>query len=109
MMRWTIIFYNDRVAREIRQLPKNIQAAFFRLVDTMKKTGPNLGLPHTKAMGNGLFEMRPKTSEGIGRAFYCTIVNQRIVILHSFIKKTQKTPKRERDKAQRRMKEVKNR
>lgn len=106
-MQWTITFYSDRVAREIRQLPKNLQAAFFRLVDTMKITGPNLGMPHTKAMGNGLFEMRLKAPEGIGRVFYCTIVDQHIVVLHSFIKKTQKTPKRELDKARQRMKEVK--
>lgn len=108
-MQWTIIFYNDRVAREVRQFPKNIQAAFFRLVDTMKVAGPNLGMPHTKAMGDGLFEMRLKGSEGIGRVFYCTIVDQRIVILHSFTKKSQRTPKRELDKARQRQKEVRDR
>ena len=45
-------------------------------------------------MGEGLFEIRARGVEGIGRAFFCTLVGRRIVILHSFIKKTQKTPKK---------------
>ena len=53
------------------------------------------GEPHTEAMGNGLFEMRLKASEGIARVFYCTLVGKRIVMLHSFVKKTPKIPPRE--------------
>ena len=73
----------------------------------MVEHGANLGLPYTKAMGGGLFEIRAKGQEGIGRAFFCTLVGQRIVILHNFIKKTDKTPKRELDIAKQRMKEIK--
>jgi phage-related protein len=59
-------------------------------------------------MGDGLFELRPRSSEGVGRVFYCFMINQRIVILHAFIKKTRETPKRELKLARKRMKEVKN-
>lgn len=69
--------------------------------------GPNLGEPHTKAFGEGLFELRLKGAEGIARVFFCTLVGKRIVMLHSFIKKTDKTPPRERAVAEARMKEVK--
>lgn len=72
----------------------------------MEEFGPNLGMPHTRALGNGLFEIRAKAEEGIGRAFFCTMVGRKIVILHSFIKKTDKTPKRELDIAITRQKEV---
>ncbi len=68
--------------------------------------GPNLGMPFTRAMGKGLFEIRAKGKEGIGRAFFCTIVDRRIVILHTFIKKSQKTPKKELEIARRRMADV---
>ena len=68
--------------------------------------GPNLGGPHTKAFGEGLFELRLKGAEGIARVFFCTLVGKRIVILHSFIKKSDKTPPREREIAEVRMKEV---
>lgn len=65
-----------------------------------------MGMPHTRALGNGLFEIRAKAEEGIGRAFFCTMVGRKIIILHSFIKKTDKTPKRELDIALTRQKEV---
>jgi len=39
-------------------------------------------------MGEGLFELRPKAAEGIARVFYCTLIGRRIVMLHSFIKKS---------------------
>lgn len=67
---------------------------------------PNLGMPHTRAMGDGLFEIRAKADVGTGRAFYCTLVGRRIVILHGFIEKTDKTPQRELDVARDRLKEV---
>jgi phage-related protein len=63
-------------------------------------------MPHTRALNNGLFEIRAKADEGIGRAFFCTMIGRRIVILHGFIKKTDKTPKRELDIARSRQKEV---
>ncbi len=68
--------------------------------------GPNLGMPHTCAMGDKLFELRVKSAEGITRVFYCTQVKHEIVVLHSFVKKTQNTPKKELDIARKRLKEV---
>ena len=64
-------------------------------------------MPHTRSMGDGLFEVRAKASEGIGRAFYCTLVGRRIVVLHGFIKKTDKTPAKEINIARDRLKELK--
>ncbi len=65
-------------------------------------------MPHTRAMGTGLFELRLKAAEGIARVFYCTLVGRRIVMLHQFIKKSDKTPGKELDIARKRMKEIKN-
>ncbi len=73
----------------------------------MELFGPDLGMPHTRAMGGGLFELRIKAAEGIARVFYCTVVGRRIVILHQFVKKSEKTPPKELEIARRRiMKEV---
>ncbi|MBI3631139.1 MAG: type II toxin-antitoxin system RelE/ParE family toxin [Candidatus Sungbacteria bacterium] len=58
-------------------------------------------------MGEGLFELRLKATEGIARVFYCTLVGRKIVMLHQFVKKSEKTPRRELEIAKRRMKEVK--
>ena len=50
--------------------------------DMMLSFGPNLGMPHTRAMGEKLFEIRLKSKEGISRVFYCTKIGQRIIMLH---------------------------
>jgi phage-related protein len=63
-------------------------------------------MPHTRAMGGGLFELRIKAAEGIAQVFYCTVVDRRIVFLHQFVKKTERTPPKELEIARRRMKEV---
>ncbi len=67
-----------------------------------------MGMPFTKAFGKGLFEIRARGKEGIGRSFYCTLKNQRIIILHSFVKKRQKTSAKDLQLALTRKKEVEN-
>jgi len=74
----------------------------------MAACGQNLGMPYTKAMGEGLFEIRARGSEGIGRAFFCCMKGKRIVILHGFVKKTQATPIKELRLAKQRIKDVLN-
>ena len=64
-------------------------------------------MPHTRAMGDGLFELRLKVAEGIARVLYCTVVERRVVMLHQFIKKSEKTPMKDLEIARKRMKEVK--
>ena len=68
--------------------------------------GPNLGMPFTRSLHQGLFELRIKAKEGISRVFYCTVKNNEIMMLHGFIKKTQKTPKKELNLAIKRLKEA---
>ncbi len=72
----------------------------------MESHGADLRMPHSRAMGQGLFELRCRGSQGIGRAFYCTMVGREIVVLHSFIKKTQETPDREMAIARKRLNKV---
>lgn len=88
-------------------LPAGLVARFVRYAEKMETFGPDLGMPHTRAMGGGLFELRLKAAEGIARVFYCTVIERRIVFLHQFVKKTEKTPRKELQIAQLRMKEVK--
>ena len=106
-MIWTVTFHSQRVEHEILAMPAGILARFLRYSERMEAYGPDLGMPHTRAMGGGLFELRIKAAEGIARVLYCTVVGRRVVFLHQFVKKTDKTPSRELDIARRRMKEVK--
>jgi phage-related protein len=104
---WEIVYYSEKEQKSIGKWPIGIRASYARITETIEEFGPNLGLPYTKAMKDGLFEIRAKGKEGIGRAFFCTVVDQKVVILHSIIKKTQKTSKKDLDLAKKRMKEMK--
>ena len=106
-MVWKIVYYSEALQKEIMDFPIGIKARYIHLTDRMQIHGANLGMPHTKAMKNGLFELRMKSKEGIGRVLYCTLVGKRIIMLHSFLKKSQKTPSKELKIALARMKGVK--
>ena len=106
-MDFKIGYYNEAVQEQILELPVTLAARFVVLTRRMVALGPNLGEPHTKAFGNGLFELRLKGAEGIARVFFCTLVGKRIIMLHCFTKKTERTPVRELEIAKARMKEIK--
>jgi phage-related protein len=104
---YSIIYYSDQVQEDVLALPDTLQARYIGLTARMIEHGPNLGLPHTDALGGGLFELRLKGVEGIARVMYCLMIERQILVLHVFVKKTQKTPPRELGIARQRMKEFK--
>ena len=105
-MEWQIKYYNQKLEEKILNLPYGLLAKYLRLTDLMIEFGPNLGLPHTKPIEKGLVELRIKSKEGIARIFFCTKIGKKIIMLHSFIKKSQRTPKKEIKIAKTRMSEV---
>ena len=105
-MGFEIIYFHERVLAEIESWPVDVLADYARLVELLAEHGPSLRLPHSRAFGDGLFELRPRGSTGIGRAFYCFLVGKRVVVLHAFVKKSQQTPDRELKLARKRFKEV---
>ena len=107
-MDYTIEYFHSRVLTEIESWPDGILADYARILELLMEFGPNLRMPHSRTMGGGVFEVRPRGREGIGRAFYCFVVGRRIVILHAFIKKTPATPEKELKIARKRMKEILN-
>ena len=107
-MNWKIDFYDSSVEEAILGMPPKIQARMLKLLDLIEKHGANLGHPHTEPMGNGLFEIRAKAQEGIGRSIYCYMKGRHIIVLHAFIKKTNKTPKSDLNIARKRQLEIKN-
>ena len=106
-MTWKLRYHDERLQDAVLALPVGLLARYLQLTDRMVLYGPDLGMPHTRAMGAGLFELRLKSQEGIGRVFYCTLVQRQIVMLHQFVKKTDKTPPKDLAVARKRMKEWK--
>ncbi|WP_153116098.1 type II toxin-antitoxin system RelE/ParE family toxin [Rhodocyclus tenuis] len=105
-MTYQIDYFHERVRAEILEWPVDVLADYARLVELLAEYGPSLRLPHSRAFGDGLFELRPRGRTGIGRAFYCYLVGKRVLVLHAFIKKTQQTPDSDLKLARRRLKEV---
>lgn len=105
-MSWNIRFYNAQVETDLLALPPGIQARMLKLLELMQKHGANLGAPHTKPLGDGLFEIRAKAREGIGRSMFCYLAGEEIVILSVFVKKTNKIPRHELATARKRLQEV---
>lgn len=105
-MAFEINYFHARVLAEIESWPVDVVADYARLVELLIEHGPSLRLPHSRAFGDGLFELRPKGRSGIGRAFYCYLVGKQVIVLHAFIKKSQQTPDNELKLARKRLKEV---
>lgn len=105
-MDWEVDFYPG-VEQDILDMPPKLQARMLRLLELIEAHGANLGPPHTEAMGDGLFEIRAKAKEGIGRGLFCYMDGPHVQVLHAFVKKTAKTPRADLKLAKSRMKEVK--
>ena len=107
-MKWTVETLNQAVDEELEALDETFQAKFVHIAEMLQEFGPeNVKEPHCKALGNKLWEIRMKGKPGIARAIYVTANNKRIIVLHAFVKKSQKTPKKALDIAKMRLKEVK--
>lgn len=105
-MGFTIEYYHPRVLATIEAWPVDIVADYARLVELLANHGPAVGMPHSRAMGQGLFELRPRGRSGTGRALYCFVHDRRIVIVHAFQKKTRSTPAHDLAIARRRTQEI---
>ncbi|MDO8916030.1 MAG: type II toxin-antitoxin system RelE/ParE family toxin [Coriobacteriia bacterium] len=105
---YSIDYFNRRVLDEIESWPVGILADYMRLIELLAEFGPGLRMPHSRAMGDGLFELRPRGCEGIGRALYCYATGRRVVVLHAFTKKRQAISDRDVVMARKRMREVDN-
>jgi phage-related protein len=105
-MIWKVTFFNARVEAQTLKFPAGILASFLHIAEMIESMGPSIGMPYIRSLGSGLYEIRAKGKEGIGRSVYCALKGREIVILHSFIKKSQKTPKKDMDLARKRLKEI---
>ncbi len=90
---WRVEVLNDIVRAEIAVLPEDIRARLTHIVEMMIAVGPErMKAPHVKPLRDKLWEMRMSGRDGIARAIYVTMRGRRIIILHAFVKKKQKTP-----------------
>ena len=107
MMAWAVEFLDEEVKAMLDAMPRDIQASFRRIVELVQSHGlERVREPYVKHLEGPLWEMRMKGKSGIARAVYVTAIGRRVVVVHVFEKKTQKTPRREIETALKRAKEV---
>ena len=106
-MPWTVETLDERVDAEIEALPAGLRARLIRLLEMVETLGlENLHEPHVKHLEEKLWELRAKAGEGIARGIYVTMSGRRVVVLHVFVKKSQKTPRNAVETARARLKEI---
>jgi len=109
-MAWVVELLDDRVRDELESLPPDMQARFRRVVELIQGYGlERVHEPHVKHLEGPLWEMRVKGKDGSSRAVYVTANGHRVVVVRVFVKKTQKTPRREIEIALQRAQEVQDR
>lgn len=83
----------------IDSLDTKMAAKIYRLLAMIERNGPDLREPYSKHLDDGIFELRAIFGSNITRVLYFFFIGKRVVVTNGFIKKTQKTPKPEIDKA----------
>ena len=78
-----------------------MKAKVFGRIELLEEYGPRRGMPFSRHLSDGIFELRTVQGNNITRVLYFFIVGQQVILTHGFVKKTQKTPAREIEKAKR--------
>lgn len=110
MEKYTCIFYETIKGKSpvedfIKSLTEDTQDKFIYKKELLEEFGPQLRFPHTDNIGKGIFELRFKGKEGQVRVLFFFFYKKQIILTHGFVKKTQKTPKKEIEIAEQRKKE----
>lgn len=108
--KWTIVFYIDEhgkspVEEFLISLDLKTQARFDWSLEQLRTRNIHAGEPLVKHLEGKIWELRRESGTNIYRILYFFFIGRRIVLLHGFQKKTQKTPRREIEQAQKRMKD----
>lgn len=93
MKKWIVETLGKIVDDEINLLPQDMRGKLVRVSSLIEDLGPlRVGMPHVRSLGSKLWEIRVSGRDGIGRGIYVVATGKRVVVVHVFVKKTQKTP-----------------
>jgi len=105
---WRVEFLDAAAKAEVDALPLDLRAGFERIAALVRANGlERMREPYVRHLQGKLWEMRLKGKSGIARSIYVTATGRRVVLLRTFVKKTEKAPRREIELALERSKEVK--
>jgi len=105
---WTVESYigpqgRSPVEEFLDRLPAGDRARIDHTIGLLKEFGLQLSLPYVKHLEGKLWELRVWAGRKAYRVIYFAFTGQRFILLHAFLKKTQKTPRKEIAIAERRL------
>ena len=111
---YEVCYYADSRGRKpveefIDSLDPKMRAKVFGRLELLEEYGPMLGMPLSRPLLDGIYELRTVSGSDITRILYFFVLGKRVVLTHGFVKKTQKTPNREIEKAKRMREDWRNR
>ena len=107
MTGWTVEVHSLAEA-ELKALPADMQGRFVHISELLEAFGPaKVGLPHVRPLQDKLWEMRLHGRDGIARAVYAAVRGRTLLVLHVFVKKTEKTPRAAMETAWKRLEDAK--
>lgn len=83
----------------VLELSPKMRAKVLRVIDLLQSNGTDLRGPYSKHLTDGIFELRAQVGSDISRVLYFFVVGRQAILTHGFVKKTQKTPRAEIDRA----------
>ncbi|NLX93303.1 MAG: type II toxin-antitoxin system RelE/ParE family toxin [Clostridiales bacterium] len=83
----------------LNSLDIKMQAKMARTIQILQDNGTALREPYSKLLEDGIFELRAKVGSDISRVLYFFFVGKKVILTNGFIKKSQKTPKAEIERA----------
>ena len=110
MSQFTVLFYEDLNGNKpvevfLLQLDKKMRAKLLGLLEILQENGHQLREPYSKHLEDGIFELRGKFGSNISRVLYFFYNNGEIILTNGFVKKTQRTPRKEIETAKKRRKD----
>ena len=106
MPKFEVEFYETAAGKQpakefLSSLDNKMRAKMVSTISILQDNGHELREPYSKHLSEGIFELRAKVGSDISRVLYFFYVDRHIILTNGFVKKTQKTPSSELDKAKR--------
>ena len=104
MAKYEVEFYENAKGKQpvrefLLSLDPKMRAKMLHMIELLQENGPDLREPHSKHLSEKIYELRAKVGSDLTRVLYFFYVDRHIILTHGFVKKTQKTPPSEIDKA----------
>lgn len=104
---WTVVYADEVAEAEVVALPQDMRVKFRRISELIRVDGiSKVHEPYVKHIEDNIWEMRLSGRSGIARSLYVTAIGRRVIVVRTFVKKTEKTPRSEIDLAKKRIKEL---